>query len=206
MWLLSKLKNKVSSRKQIAIKEVRNGVLVLPNNEYRLVIKTSSVNFELKSEEEQDVIIDSYQNFLNSLPCNLQILIRVREVDIDRYLEKMTQSKSQEKENVYQKQITNYCQFIKNLVSGSKILSRHFYIVVPYQHKGRSKDFDLVKEQLYITRDLIMKGLDKLSIKAKALNSLELLDLFYSFYNSSQVKTQELKGETIEALLRNNYV
>ena len=206
MWLLSKLKNKVSSRKQIAIKEVRNGVLVLPNNEYRLVIKTSSVNFELKSEEEQDVIIDSYQNFLNSLPCNLQILIRVREVDIDRYLEKMTQSKSQEKEKVYQKQIINYCQFIKNLVSGSKILSRHFYIVVPYQHKGRSKDFDLVKEQLYITRDLIMKGLDKLSIKAKSLNSLELLDLFYSFYNSSQVKTQELKGETIEALLRNNYV
>ena len=206
MWLLSKLKNKVSSRKQIAIKEVRNGVLVLPNNEYRLVIKTSSVNFELKSEEEQDVIIDSYQNFLNSLPCNLQILIRVREVDIDRYLEKMTQSKSQEKEKVYQKQIINYCQFIKNLVSGSKILSRYFYIVVPYQHKGRNKDFDLVKEQLYITRDLIMKGLDKLSIKAKSLNSLELLDLFYSFYNSSQVKTQELKGETIEALLRNNYV
>jgi len=206
MWLLSKLKNKVSSRKQIAIKEVRNGVLVLPNNEYRLVIKTSSVNFELKSEEEQDVIIDSYQNFLNSLPCNLQILIRVREVDIDRYLEKMTQSKSQEKENVYQKQITNYCQFIKNLVSGSKILSRHFYIIVPYQHKGRSRDFDLVKEQLYITRDLIMKGLDKLGIKAKALNSLELLDLFYGFYNSSQIKTQELKGETIEALLRNNYV
>jgi len=206
MWLLSKLKNKVSSRKQIAIKEVRNGVLVLPNNEYRLVIKTSSVNFELKSEEEQDVIIDSYQNFLNSLPCNLQILIRVREVDIDRYLEKMTQSKSQEKENVYQKQITNYCQFIKNLVSGSKILSRHFYIIVPYHHTGRNKDFDLVKEQLHITRDLIMKGLDKLGIKAKALNSLELLDLFYSFYNSSQVKTQELKGETIEALLRNNYV
>ena len=206
MWLLSKSKNKASSRKQIAIKEVRNGVLVLPNNEYCLVIKTSSVNFELKSEEEQDVIIDGYQNFLNSLPCNLQILIRVREVDIDQYLEKMMRSKSQEKEKVYQKQIINYCQFIKNLVSGSKILSRHFYIVVPYQHKGRSKDFDLVKEQLYITRDLIMKGLDKLSIKAKSLNSLELLDLFYSFYNSSQIKTQELKGETIEALLRNNYV
>ena len=206
MWLLSKSKNKASSRKQIAIKEVRNGVLVLPNNEYRLVIKTSSVNFELKSEEEQDVIIDSYQNFLNSLPCNLQILIRVREVDIDQYLEKMMQSKVQEKEKVYQKQITNYCQFIKNLVSGSKILSRHFYIIVPYHHTGRNKDFDLVKEQLHITRDLIMKGLDKLGIKAKSLNSLELLDLFYSFYNSSQIKTQELKGETIEALLRNNYV
>jgi hypothetical protein len=206
VWLLNKSKNKTNSRKQIVIKEVRNGILVLPNNEYRLAIKTSSINFELKSEEEQDVIIDSYQNFLNSLPCNLQILVRVREVDIDQYLEKMMQSRKQEKEKVYQNQITNYCQFIKNLVSGNKILSRHFYIVVPYHHKGRSKDFDLVKEQLHVTRDLIMKGLEKLGIKAKSLNSLELLDLFYSFYNSSQIKTQELKSETIQALLKNNYV
>ena len=206
MWLLSKSKNKLSSRKQIDIKEVRNGVLVLPDNKYRLVIKTSSVNFELKSEEEQDVIIDSYQNFLNSLPCSLQILVRVREVDVDQYLEKIMQSKDQEKEKVYQKQITNYCQFIKNLVSGNKILSRHFYIIVPYHHKGRNKDFELAKEQLHITRDLIMKGLDKMGIKAKSLDSLELLDLFYSFYNPSQIKTQELKGETIEALLKNNYV
>ncbi len=206
MWLLSKSKSKTSSRKQIAIKEVRNDILVLPNNEYRMVIKTSSINFELKSEEEQDVIIDSYQNFLNSLPSNLQILVRVREVDIDQYLEKMIQSKTQEKEKVYQNQITNYCRFIKNLVSGNKILSRHFYIIVPHHHEGRRKDFDLVKEQLHITRDLIMKGLEKLGIKATSLNSLELLDLFYSFYNSSQIKTQELKGETIEALLKNNYV
>jgi hypothetical protein len=206
MWPLSKSKSKSSSRKQIAIKEVRNGILILPKNEHRLIIKTSSINFELKSEAEQDVIIDSYQNFLNSLPCNLQILIRVREVDIDQYLEKMAQSKTQEKEKVYQDQITNYCQFIKNLVSGSKILSRHFYIVVSYHHRGKSKDFDLIKEHLHITRDLITKGLEKLNIKATPLGSLEVLDLFYSSYNSSQIKTQELKGETIEALLRNNYV
>jgi len=206
MWLLNKSKSKTNSRKQIAIKEVRNGILVLPKNEYRLAIKTSSINFELKSEEEQDVIIDSYQNFLNSLPCNLQILVRVREVDIDQYLEQMMRSKDKEKEKVYKNQITNYCQFIKNLVSGSKILSRHFYIVVPYHHAGRGKDFELVKEQLHITRDLIMKGLEKMGIKSKSLDSLATLDLFYSFYNSSQVKTQELKGETIEALLRNNYV
>jgi len=97
MWLLNKLKSKTNSRKQIAIKEVRNGILVLPNKEYRLVIKTSSINFELKSEEEQDVIIDSYQNFLNSLPCNLQILVRVREVDIDQYQEQMMRLKDKEK-------------------------------------------------------------------------------------------------------------
>ena len=87
MWPLKKSLNKVSSRNQIAIKEVRDGILVLPNNEHRLVIETSSVNFELKSEAEQDVLIDSFQTFLNSLPSQLQILIRIREVDIDQYVD-----------------------------------------------------------------------------------------------------------------------
>ena len=66
MLLLTKSNSKVSSRRQIAIKEVKDGILVLPNQEYRMVIETSSVNLELKSEDEQDVLIDSFQNFLNS--------------------------------------------------------------------------------------------------------------------------------------------
>jgi len=107
MWLLTKSKNKVSSRSQIKIKEVKDSVLVLPNNQYRVVLETSSINFELKSEEEQDVLIDSFQNFLNSLPCELQIAVRVREVDIDHYLDQISQTMNQEKVKVYKNQITN---------------------------------------------------------------------------------------------------
>lgn len=205
MWLLTKSNAKSAAKKQIAIKEVRNGILVLPKDKYRLVIETSSVNFELKSEAEQDVLIDNYVNFLNSLSCNLQILIRVRELDIDNYLLKILQSKELEKQTIYKDQINNYCEFIKNLVSGNKILSRHFYIILPCDNKER-QDYSLVKEQLYLTRDLIIKGLEKLGMKAKSLDSLGVLSLFYSYYNSSQIKTQELKRETIKALLRNNYV
>jgi hypothetical protein len=206
MWLLSKSNRKVSSRKQIRIKEVKDAILILPNNEYRLAIETSSINFELKSEEEQDVLIDSFQNFLNSLPCKLQILVRVREVDIDRYLEEISKTKVIEKEKVYTDQIDNYCQFIKNLVSGNKILSRRFYVVVPYQHLDGNKDFNLIKEQINLNRDIILRGLEKLGMKAKQLDGLEILDLFYSFYNSNQAKTQELKGHAIQALITNNYV
>jgi hypothetical protein len=207
MWLLNKSKSRISSRKQIQIKEVKDGILILPNNQYRLIIETSSINFELKSEEEQDVLIDSFQNFLNSLPCSLQLLIRVREVDIDRYLEQTSKSKSSEKERVYKDQIDNYCGFIKNLVSGNKILSRRFYIVIPYQHTDKDKDFNLIKEHIYLNRDIVFRGLEKLGMKARNLDSLELLDLFYSFYNPSQAKTQELKGQTIQMLMEgNNYV
>ena len=206
MWLLSKSKNKISSRKQIQIKEVKDGILVLPHNRYRLVVETSSINFELKSVDEQDVLIDSFQNFLNSLPSQLQVLVRVREVDIDRYLETISKTKSAEREKVYKEQIENYCDFIKNLVSGNKILSRRFYVIIPYHHTDRSKDFNLVKEQIHLNRDIVIRSLEKLGMKAKQLDSLELLDLFYSFYNPTQAKTQELKGKTIQALLQSNYV
>jgi hypothetical protein len=196
----------VSSRRQIAIKEVRDGILILPNNEYRLILETSSVNFELKSDEEQDVLIDGFENFLNALPCKLQILVRVREVDIDRYIEDTGNTKNHEKETIYKNQISNYCNFIKNLVSGNKILSRKFYIVIPYTNSEKTKDMKLIKEHLYLNRDIVMRGLEKLGMKARELDSLEVLNLFYSFYNPASIKTQELTGQTVHALLQHSYV
>ena len=205
MSFLNKQANRKSSRRQIQIKEVKDGILVIPHNEYRTVIETSSVNFELKSEEEQDVLLDSFQNFLNSLVSPLQILIRVREVDIDSYLDQIATSKTYEKEKVYKTQIDNYSSFIKNLVSGNKILSRRFYIIIPYKQQDKNRDFAVVREHLNLQRSIVTRGLEKLGMKARTLESLELLDLFYTFYNSSSAKTQELKGHTIEALLTNNY-
>jgi len=206
MWLLNKSKNKVSSRTQIQIKEVKDDILILPNEEYRVILESSSINFELKSEEEQDVLIDSFQNFLNSLPCQLQILIRVREVDIDHYLQEISLSKKTEKEKAYRNQIDNYCDFISNLVAGNKILSRKFYIVIPYCHTDKNKDFGLVSEHLRLLTDIVIRAFAKMGMKARSINSLEILDLFYSFYNSGQIKTQALTSETLEKLLENKYV
>ena len=198
MWLLTKSNSKESSRRQIGIREVKDGILVLPNKEYRMVIETSSVNLELKSEAEQDVLIDSFQNFLNSLPTQLQILIRVREVDIDAYLERIQKEKKCEKEKVYKNQIDNYTNFVENLVSGNKILSRRFYVVIPYRNLDRANDFKLIREQMSLQKDLVVKALEKLGMKARVLNSLEILDLFYNFYNPNQTKTQELTTKALE--------
>lgn len=205
MWLLRKSLKKVSSRNQIAIEEVRDGILVLPHREYRLAIETSSINFELKSEEEQDVLIDNFQNFLNSLPTSLQILIRIRELDIDQYVENISVLKDTEKKAEYLREIDEYCQFIRKLVSGNKILSRKFYIIIPYKAEQGTKDFELAKSQLNLTKDLVIKGLEKLGMRARELTSLEILNLFYSFYNQGQIKTQALTGETLRALLEENH-
>ena len=203
MWLLTKSQNKVSSRKQIDIKEVKDGILILPGNEYRSVIETSSVNLELKSEAEQDVLIDSFQNFLNSLSIPLQILIRVREVDIDSYLEKIKKQKETEKEKIYRTQIDNYSSFVEKLVSGNKILSRRFYIVIPYKQTEKQNDFKLIKEQINLQKDMVIKSLEKIGVKTRSLNTLEVLELFYNFYNPTQIKTQEITDEILVSQTKN---
>ncbi|HYM65498.1 MAG TPA: TraC family protein [Candidatus Sulfotelmatobacter sp.] len=203
--MLTKSTSKISSRRQIQIKEVKDNILILPNNQFRMVIETSSINFELKSDEEQDVLIDNFQNFLNSLPNSLQILIRIREVDIDGYLERVGESKTREKEKVYRNQIDNYKEFIQKLVIGNKILARRFYIVIPYTPLEKNNDFKIIKEQMHLQRDIILRGLEKLGMKARPLNSLEILDLFYGFYNPSQTKTQGLNEEMLE-LMKEIYV
>ncbi len=206
MSLWSKSNKKTNSREQIKIKEVRDNILILPGNEYRLIVETSSINFELKSEAEQDVLIDGFQNFLNSLPCKLQIVIRVRELDIDNYIEEISATKSLEKEAVYQNQIVHYCEFLKTLVSGNKILSRKFYVVITYHHPDKHQDFPLIKEQLLSTQAIVVKGLEKIGMKATPLNSLDVLNLFYSFYNPQQFKTQPLTAATVQNMLTKNYV
>ena len=168
-------------------------------------METSAINFELKSEDEQDVLIDNFQNFLNSLPSSLQILIRVREVDIDRYLEEFAKSQSEETEDIYKEQVGNYCGFIKDLVSGNKILSRKFYVVIPYEPVEQTNDFYLVKEQMQLSIDIISKGLEKLGMKVRELDSLEILELFYYFYNPDKIKIQSLKQETFEDIPEGNY-
>jgi hypothetical protein len=131
--------------------------------------------------------------------------VRVREVDIDNYVEDILYSQESESESIYKEQIAHYCTFIKTLVTGNKILSRRFYVIIPYHDTEKTKDFSLIKEHMYLSRDIIIRGLEKLGMKARQLTSLELLDLFYSFYNPVEAKTQPLQATTIEALLKHTY-
>ena len=191
MYSLAKANKKASSRIQIDIKGVEDNILILPGSEYRLVLLVSSVNFELKSEDEQDALIETYQSFLNSLAGDLQIIVRVRELDIDEYVMALESRLANETESVYVSQINNYTSFVKSLIKSNRILSRQFYVVVSY--KGDKKqDFDIAKEQIGIRADIIAKGLMRLGIQSKSLSGLELVDLFYSFYSPRQAKNQPL--------------
>ena len=204
MFLLQKSKTKASSRGQIDIKSVKDGVLRLPGNHYRIVLQVSSVNFELKSEDERDALIDTYESFLNSVGSPLQILIRTREIDMDKYLSELDERLNGETEAVYKQQLTNYNQFIRSLFTTNKILTRHFYVIVPYNAHGKT-DFELVQEQLGLIVDIVGKGLARMGVHSRELSSLEVLDLFYSFYSPEQAKIQPLTEQTLQ-LIHSSYI
>lgn len=204
MSLLQKSNSKLSSRRQINIEGVQDGVLILPGRRYRIVLEASAVNFELKSEDEQDAIIETYQSFLNSLAGPVQILVRIREMDMQRYLDGFRNQLRAEKEKIYRTQIENYIEFVQGLTTTNKILARHFYIVVPFTDKDND-GFEAVQEQLGLTCDIVAKGLARLGVRTRQLDSLEVLDLFYSFYNPGQAKRQPITDQTLE-LLNKSYL
>ena len=199
MFALQKSKSKTSARQQIAIKGVRDGILILPHNEYRAILQVSSLNFELRSEEEQDAIIDTYESFLNSVGASLQILVRTREIDMDKYLADLSERLDDEKEVIYRTQLQNYDEFIRSLITTNKILTRHFYIIVPYKPTGKA-DFDLIREQLNLKLDIVAKGMTRLGMHSDQLTSLEALDLFYSFYSPAQAKIQPLTEQALQII------
>ncbi len=203
MLMFQKNKGKTSSRRQINIEAIEDDILRLPQNKFRAILTLSAINFELKSDTEQDIITEIYQSFLNSLPCPIQVYIQVREIDLERYLANFEQLLNTTTNKIHQTQIINYIEFVSNLIKTNKILSRYFYIVIPYDEN--IIDRNIIKEQLKLNCDIIIKGLAKLGIQSKRLTSFEILDLFYNFYNPTLAKTQPLLRQVVN-LSRNNYL
>lgn len=187
-----------SARSQIRITSVQGSALELPGKQFRSVLEVSSINFELMSETEQDALTDTYQSFLHSLGNDIQIIARVRELDMDKYIEEFNTRLDHSDKRIYKKQARQYLQFIRGLVSDNKVLSRRFYVVI--SPSGLVDNYEQAKEQLHLQADSVTKGLGKLGMQTRVLEGIELLDLFYSFYSPAQAKRQPLREQTIRLL------
>lgn len=155
------------------------------------------MNFELKSEEERDALIDAYQSFLNSLPCPIQVVVRTREIDMNKYLEDLSLVLEFEDDEAYRSQLINYSEFVGRLVVSNKILTRRFYIVVPYDAREFNQS-DFAIEQLNLSCEIVSRGLGRIGVQTRRLTSVEALDLFYSFYNPTQAKLQPLSALVLQ--------
>lgn len=121
-----------TTQRYLPFSEIRDNCMIMKDGSSRMVLKVYAVNFNLKSEEEQDSIIIGYQRFLNSLRFPIQIIVRSLKVDIEGYLMKLKTLALKQKNTLLQEQTYRYVDFLTNLIDMAQIMKKDFYIVVPY--------------------------------------------------------------------------
>jgi hypothetical protein len=121
-----------STQRFLAFSQVRENIIIMKDDSSRLVLKCSSINFLLKSQEEQDAIIISFQRFLNSLSFPIQILVRSKKLDIDSYIQKLNDKALKQKNPLLQNQTYEYIEYLKKLIEVAQIMKKEFYIIVPF--------------------------------------------------------------------------
>ncbi len=211
-------KNKMlSTQRYLNFAGVRNGILVLKNGGIRAVLEVSSINFNLKSEAEQNAIIGSYQKFLNSLNFPTQILIRSRKLDIDHYLDILDQRMKKISNQLLRDQMAEYIEYIEKLVEYSDIMEKRFFVVVQVNPNRAEKKTLLSKFLSYIKPDdtvleilkrrrefaelkksldnrvnVVQTSLENCGLQVTSLNTEEIIELLYQVYNPQLARTQKM--------------
>lgn len=198
----------------VEIKEIKDGVIYLKNGGLRKILMVGGVNFDLKSEEEQELILNSFQNFLNALDFSIQFFIHSRKINIDNYVKKIEALKEEETNELLKVQIDDYIAFIKSFVEQNDIFDKTFFVVVPFDatpinvsstdifgwFKKTSKstapdqESDEQKniQQLNQRIDQIINGLQQIGLRTMPLEDETLIELFYNLYNPQLVEKKDL--------------
>lgn len=210
-----------STQQYVDVEEMRDGIVVLKSGALRAILLVSSLNFDLKSSNEQEAIIAQYQAFLNSLDFPVQIVIQSRRFNITPYMEQLDTEERRQENELLRFQIGEYKSFIKNLSEVSNIMSKFFYIVVPFspaedkeggflakiagifspKQASRSKGelFETYRSQLLQRVDHVAQALSATGVRVTQLNTEEAIELLYNSYNPSLYTTTDLKNvENIE--------
>jgi len=197
-----------STQTFLRIAEIRDDTVILKNGGVRSVLKVSSINFNLKSEEEQNAIIYSYQGFLNTLDFPIQILVRSKKLDIDEYLDKLRKLGENQQNTLLQRQTVEYTEYIARLVEYADIMEKEFYVIVPYdpfravklnifqkffqnmspadsyiQIKRRHDEFTQLKKSLNQRMSTVKVGLENCGLQVEEMATKDLVELYYNSYN-----------------------
>jgi hypothetical protein len=196
-----------STQQFLEVDQIREGVLLLKNRSLRGIIMVSSLNFALKSNDEQEAIIYQFQNFLNSLDFSLEIVVQSRLVNITGYIDKLDELEKKQENELLKIQTGEYKNFIKSLVAGGQILTKTFFVVVPFtlielpgmqQQKGMFKksegqtqtedQFQRAKSQLWQRMEFVTLGLRRCGLQCVPLNTSEMIELFWSLYHPEEAE------------------
>ena len=206
-----------STQLHLNVAEIKDNVVVLKNGGLRAILQTSSVNFNLKSEEEQNSIIYAYQSFLNSLDFPIQITIQSRKLDIDKYIENVREAAERHENPLLKQQTLEYAEYIQKLVEYADIMEKSFYVVVPFDPyraqklnplerfmqsisaadsldniKRRHREFEELNRHLMERVNAVKTGLEACNLRVAQLTTPQLVELLYRLYNPETARNQKI--------------
>lgn len=202
---LAKPKPGPATQRFLDIEQIRDNIVILKDGTVRSVLLVSSINFALKSADEQEAIVQSYIQFLNGLDSPMQISIQSRQMNIEPYINSLKDQRKQMTNELLRAQIDDYMSFIQELLQLGQIMQKRFYVVINYDPvsdkkngffarfgsalspsvstKLSDKKFNELKEKLDRKTDIIAGQLGSLGVQAVRLDTQTLIELYYSSYN-----------------------
>ena len=192
----------------VPVKEIRNGIIVLKDGGYRGVLLCSSINFGLKSADEQHAIPLSLHNFLNTLDFSIQIVVNSRKMDLRPYLAMLEEKGPEQKTELMRIQLHEYIEFIRSFADQANIMTKSFYIVVSYaphistasalnflqrksaadKNTAAETSFEEDRAQLEQRLALVAGGLSGTGVRAVALGTEEVIELLYRSFNPGELE------------------
>lgn len=196
-----------STQEFLEISQIREGVITLRNQALRGILMVSSLNFALKSDDEQKAIIYQFQNFLNSLDFSCQFLVQSRRLNITGYLEKIKALEKKQANELLRVQTSEYYNFIESLVEAGTIMNKSFFVIVPYtlfEAFGATasvkafrrpkistlteEEFQRCKSQLWQRMEFVALGLRRCGLKAVPLTTEEIIELFWGTHHPKEAE------------------
>lgn len=204
-----------ATQRYLDIAEIKEDVVIMKDGTMRAVMLVASINFALKSEDEQNAIISQYVAFLNSLEYPLQIVVQSRRLNIEKYIERLKEAEKNQLNELLRIQISDYRAFINELVTLGQIMQKQFFVVVPYnplsdKQKGffarlgeaftpamfvrlAEEKFRRQKDSLQLRVEHMMGSLSSMGLKAAQLDTQSLIELYYRVYNPDVYDTQKMQ-------------
>ncbi len=200
-------KSKPSTQKFVPVKDVRENVVVLKNGQLCMILLASSINFALKSEDEQRAILAQFQSFLNTLDFSMQIYVQSRRLNIEPYIAQLQERETEQYNDLMRIQLREYIDFIRQFTKEVDVMTKNFFVVIPYapaifggtkkgigsffssttNNSTPSDNFVEHRSQLEQRVTIVEQGLNRIGVRTVPLANEELVELYYHIFNPRDV-------------------
>jgi type IV secretory pathway VirB4 component len=199
---------KNATQEFVPIDDVREGIVMLKDGGMRGILMASSVNFSLKSDDERQAILLQFQDFLNSLDFLVQIVVQSRKLDIRPYIALLEKRYKEQTNDLMKIQIEQYIAFIKSFTESTNIMTKNFFIIIPYDpaiisskkgllssfskkeesKEAKEENFEEKKNQLEQRMGVVEQGLVRCGVRVAKLGTDEVVELFYKIFNPGETE------------------